>query len=183
MRRSSVARAARRSVSLWRMWATLRIVVGPSAKQATAASVITVSLMSFMSTSMPCSGAAMDRDRVGVALDAAAHLLQARPRNARRLAELMRLDEPANGDRAAGDGRGAEEIARGRGVRFDDVAPQRLGPLRRWNVKAAGAILLNHEAELPHHGDGHGDVRTETSGPSTSMARPLRAKGPPSADR
>ena len=35
--RSSVARAAMRSVSLWRMWATLRIVVGPSAKQATAA--------------------------------------------------------------------------------------------------------------------------------------------------
>ena len=32
-RRSSVARAAMRSVSLWRMWATLRIVVGPSANR------------------------------------------------------------------------------------------------------------------------------------------------------
>ena len=36
--------AAMRSVSLCRMWPTLRIVVGPSAKHATAASVITVSV-------------------------------------------------------------------------------------------------------------------------------------------
>jgi hypothetical protein len=35
------------------MWATLRIVVGPSAKSATTASVGTVSLIAFMSMSIP----------------------------------------------------------------------------------------------------------------------------------
>ena len=42
-----------RSVSLSRMWATLRIVVGVPANRATTASVGTVSLMAFMSMSMP----------------------------------------------------------------------------------------------------------------------------------
>ena len=42
-----------RSVSLSRMWATLRIVVGPSANRATTARVGTVSLIAFMSMSMP----------------------------------------------------------------------------------------------------------------------------------
>ena len=42
-----------RSVSLSRMWATLRMVVGESANSATTASVGTVSLIAFMSMSMP----------------------------------------------------------------------------------------------------------------------------------
>ncbi len=54
--RSSAASAAIRSVSLWRMWPTLRIRVMPSAKRATTASVMTVSLIAFMSTSTPRSG-------------------------------------------------------------------------------------------------------------------------------
>ena len=65
-----------RSVSLWRMWATLRMVVGPSAKQATAASVITVSLMAFMSTSMPRSGPPWTVMPGVALLDAAAHLFE-----------------------------------------------------------------------------------------------------------
>ena len=54
--RSSVASAAMRSVSLWRMWATLRIRDTPSAKSATTAWVMTVSENAFMSTSTARSG-------------------------------------------------------------------------------------------------------------------------------
>ena len=66
-----------RSVSLWRMWATLRIVVGPSAKRATAASVCTVSLIAFMSTSMPRSGRPTTVIESDSRRDLAAHLFEA----------------------------------------------------------------------------------------------------------
>ena len=75
--RSSVATAAMRSVSLWRMWPTLRIVVGPSANSATTASVCTVSLIAFMSTSMPRSGRPITVIDVRIAPHFAAHLFQA----------------------------------------------------------------------------------------------------------
>jgi len=58
------------------MCATLRIVVGPSAKHATAASVITVSLMSFMSTSMPRQGAPGRWIALAASLDFGTHLSQ-----------------------------------------------------------------------------------------------------------
>ena len=52
------------------------MVVGPSAKQATAASVITVSEMSFMSAVDAAEGAALDRDDFGLLLYTTAHVAQ-----------------------------------------------------------------------------------------------------------
>ena len=80
-----------RSVSLWRMWATLRMVVGPSAKQATAPRVMTVSLMAFMSTSMPRSGPPWTVMPSVALLDAAAHLVEHVDERARRLAGYSRF--------------------------------------------------------------------------------------------
>eukprot|EP01043_Picozoa_sp_COSAG02_P059162 COSAG02_NODE_7490_length_2989_cov_3.247751_3_plen_188_part_00 len=54
-RRNSFTIATRRSVSLIRMFATFRMVVGPSANGASAANVMTVSEIWCMSTSIPLS--------------------------------------------------------------------------------------------------------------------------------
>ena len=118
--RSSVARSPMRSVSLWRMCATPVMVVGPSANSATAASVCTVSLMAFMSTSMPRNGRPMTVTLLCVVADLAAHLRQAVDRMPRPLAGCCD-DSPSTVTSSAGDGRCRPKVTRRRSVGLDVV--------------------------------------------------------------
>ncbi len=132
--RNSVATAAMRSVSLWRMWATLRIVVGPSANSATTASVCTVSLIAFMSTSMPRSARPMTVMRIRIAPHLAAHLFQAVDERHVALQAVCR--QAFDGHFAAGDRGRRPEITCGRGVRLDRILARTVA-LRRGNREIA----------------------------------------------
>ena len=98
-------------------------------------SVITVSLMSFMSTSTPRSGPPWTVMPGVALLDAAAHLLRARRRTARRLAATVPV-QPGDGDAPAGDRGRGPEVARGGGVGLDGVVD-------RGRLVAAAADIAN----------------------------------------
>ena len=108
---------------------------------------MTVSLMAFMSTSMPRSGAAVDGEPASLALDVQP-ICSRTSTNARRLAGC--LIEARDGDAPAGDRGGGEEVARRRGVRLDLVhdAAGRLLPAGDVETRSV-ARGVDVSAELP----------------------------------
>ena len=127
--RSSIARFPIRSVSLWRMWATPVMVVGPSANRATAASVCTVSLMAFISTLMPRRYLPRGGPITVIVLSGRWPVRTSQPicskqsQNATSPCRLSRFN-PSTVTSPPVIGRGGEEIAGGRCVGFDFVTIQ-----------------------------------------------------------
>ncbi len=144
------------------MCSTLRIVVGPSAKRATAESVCTVSLMAFMSNVDPAKSAAGPlvrsesyRDALRCFTHVTAHRPQAVAKGHVALQAVAR--QALDGDAASGNGRRGEEVARRRGVGLDRVSPPAIR-LRRGNMQWK-IVASYRRAEGPHDSQGHGDVR------------------------